>query len=63
MVPMNTCVIDPNFSLDEVQLASCYQYIDFTLKKKILLKKPDTPTPSTKKEMLLWLNRLSTLNA
>jgi len=55
MVPMNTCVIHPNFSLDEVQLdkmAFCYQYIDFTYKKEDFTEKARYPHPLKKKMFL-----------
>jgi hypothetical protein len=48
MVPMNTCVIHPNFSLHEVKLgkmASCYQYIEFTYKKEAFTEKARSPPP------------------
>ena len=53
MVPMNTCVIHPNFSLVEVQLdkmASCYKYIDFTYKKEAFTEKARYPPPTQKKK-------------
>ena len=56
MVPMNTCVIHPNFSLDEVQLdkmAFCYQYIDFTYKKEDFTEKARYPHPLKKKNVPL----------
>jgi hypothetical protein len=51
MVTMNTCVIHPNFSLDEVQLdkvASCYQCIGFTYKKAAFTEKARYPHPLKK---------------
>jgi len=56
MVPMNTCVIHPNFSLDEVQLgkmASCYQYIGFTYKKEGFTEKAWSPPHPLKKNVPL----------
>ena len=46
MLPMNICVTHPKFPLHEVQfnkMASCNQYICFTYKNKLLLKKTSSP--------------------